>query len=277
MRHPEGASRRHDSLDTRSGAGFAYERIASSRRWQGYALRGLFLTALLLALVVAWDKSGRGAGMSPIRYYRQVAEGVFIGVIGTQLALVLLVAPAATAGAICLDRARGTKAHVLLTDLSDAEIVLGRLAARLLPVLGLLACTLPLMELLALLGGVDPAALLWAFGVTASLARLGCSLAMFLSLWMGKIHEALLATYAILGCWLLALPVCEQIAIYTGWPWINPSLKINPFYMALAPYWLPGNVTLGDTLIFAGATGSISVLLIAVTVFKLRRSALATG
>ena len=55
---------------------------------------------------------------------------------GVELTLVMLAAPAATAGAICVDRARGTLAHMLATDLSDPEIVLGKLAARLLPVLG---------------------------------------------------------------------------------------------------------------------------------------------
>ena len=44
----------------------------------------------------------------------------------------MLAAPAATAGAICVDRARGTLTHMLATDLSDPEIVLGKLAARLL-------------------------------------------------------------------------------------------------------------------------------------------------
>ena len=34
----------------------------------------------------------------------------------TQLALILLAAPAATAGAICQDKARGTLAHVMVTD-----------------------------------------------------------------------------------------------------------------------------------------------------------------
>ena len=96
----------------------------------------------------------------PIRAMAQIGESFYLGVAGTQLALVMLAAPAATAGAICLDRARGTLTHLLMTDLSNVEIVLGKLAARLVPVLCLLACTLPMMELLTLVGGVDPQ-LLW--------------------------------------------------------------------------------------------------------------------
>ena len=60
----------------------------------------------------------------------EVGERLFVAVVGTQLTLVLLAAPAATAGAICLDRSRGTLTHLLVTDLSDREIVLGKLAAQ---------------------------------------------------------------------------------------------------------------------------------------------------
>ena len=50
----------------------------------------------------------------------------------------------------------GDLAHMLATDLSDAEIVLGKLAARLLPVLGLVGCTWPVLAITSLLGGIDP-------------------------------------------------------------------------------------------------------------------------
>ena len=53
------------------------------------------------------------------RDYAKLGQAYFIAMIGVELALVMLAAPAATAGAICLDRARGTLAHMLMTDLSD--------------------------------------------------------------------------------------------------------------------------------------------------------------
>ena len=133
-----------------------------------------------------------------LRGLAKLAEMFFLAVSGTQLALVLLVAPAATAGAICLDRARGTLSHMLMTDLTNAEIVLGKLAGRLVPVLVLLGCVLPLMEILTLLGGVDPNALLGGFAVSLGVAVFGCTLAMAFSLWVRKTHEALLGTYAVL-------------------------------------------------------------------------------
>jgi len=63
------------------------------------------------------------------------------------LGLVSLAAPAATAGAICLDKERGNLALLFATDVTDAEIVLGKLAARLMPMLGLIACSAPVLAM----------------------------------------------------------------------------------------------------------------------------------
>lgn len=48
---------------------------------------------------------------------------------------------------------------MLMTDLSDPEIVLGKLAARLPPLMSLIACALPVLSLSTLLDGMDPVAL----------------------------------------------------------------------------------------------------------------------
>ena len=172
--------------------------------------------------------------------------------IGTQLTLVLLAAPAATAGAICLDRARGTLAHMLMTDLSVAEIVLGKLAARLVPVLTMLACTLPVLALVALLGGVDSASLLAGGTVMLGVSVLGCALALAFSLLVAKTHEALLCTYAILLLWLLAGPMAGMLGSTLGWRWLVIPRRSEPFFLALAPYWWPGTVGVGDYLYFLG-------------------------
>jgi ABC-type transport system involved in multi-copper enzyme maturation permease subunit len=252
------------------GPVFVYEWITSSRRWQFYAQRSLFVLVLLLALVSIWLNTNRTFYASTIRYLAVLGEGFFLAVIGTQLTLVLLAAPAATAGAICLDRARGTLTHMLMTDLSVAEIVLGKLASRLVPVLTMLACTLPVLEILTLLGGVDPTALLYGFAVTFGVAVLGCSLAMALSLWVGKTHEALLCTYAIWLLWLLAGPMTGMLASTIGWTWFTVPRSSEPYFLALAPYWWPGSVGWSDYLQFLGVTCSIAAVLVGVTMLRLR-------
>ncbi len=71
----------------------------------------------------------------------------FNALVGTQLTLVPLAAPALTAGSICPDRKRkGTLTHLLVTDLSAAEIVLGKLAVRLIPVFSMVLCAFPVLD-----------------------------------------------------------------------------------------------------------------------------------
>jgi len=260
------------SVGRRLGLGpvFAYEWITSSRRWQGYALRSSFVLLLLVALLVIWKTTIPRPGESELHFMAWLGEWFFLAVIGTQLTLVLLAAPAATAGAICLDRARGTLTHMLMTDLSDAEIVLGKLAARLVPVLGLVAFTLPMMALLTLLGGVDPDALLGAFIVTLGVAVLGCSLAFVFSLWVGKTHEALLGTYAVWGLWLLGRPMLTQLGRFVGWSVPLPTRTADPFLLAFAPYWSPASVSWSDYLWFLGVTSAISAMLTALGILRLR-------
>ena len=113
----------------------------------------------LIGMMVVWQNSNRlarpGQTVS-IQTLATYGENLYEAIVSIELTLVLLAAPAATAGAICLDKARGTLDHMLATDLSNAEIVLGKIGVRLVPVLGLIACVLPLTALTSLLGGIDP-------------------------------------------------------------------------------------------------------------------------
>ena len=191
--------------------------------------------------------------------------------IGVELALVMLAAPAATAGAICLDRARGTLAHMLMTDLSDAEIVLGKLAARLLPVFGLVACTWPVMAISSLLGGIDPIALTLAFAIIVAVAVLGCTMALALSVWARKSHEVILATYTVFILGLLLWPIWYFLSM-AGWVGPPPTwaLLANPFYVAFAPYADPGKLDFWDYLVFFGVALGASALLTVLAVWRTR-------
>ena len=214
-----------------------------------------------------WFNTGMGVQPS-IRVLASLGQSFYIAVAGTQLVLVMLAAPAATAAAIRLDRARGTLAHMLMTDLSNVEIVLGKLAARLVPVLTLVGCTLPMMEVLTLIGGIDPAALWGAFIVSVGVAVLGCSLALIFSLWVGKTHEALLATYAVWCLWLLAGPMIGLVSSTIGWSLPSPVRAADPFFLVLAPYLWPGQLTWSHYLWFITVAAAISVFLVALSILR---------
>jgi ABC-type transport system involved in multi-copper enzyme maturation permease subunit len=262
----------HARRGLRLGLGpvFAYEWIISSRRWQAYALRSLFVLMLLAALVVIWSSSVSPRGPVSFRQLAELGETFYLGVIGTQLTLVLLAAPAATAGAICLDRASGAMTHLLVTDLSDSEIVLGKLAARLVPVLGLVACAAPLMAIMTLLGGVDPTALFASLVITVGVAVLGCAIALAFSLRARRTHEALLGTYAVWGIWLVGRPFAHLVNTTYGWSLAVPPLIADPFYLAFSPYWYPSSFSIESVVGFLGVTLAISTALVVFSIWRLR-------
>ena len=178
------------------GPVFWAEWLAVSRGWQWYAARCVLLSVLLGGMTLVWWV--RTANKRTQSVHDQAELGrLFCGAMtATELAMVLLAAPAATAGAICLDRARGTLTHMLVTDLSAVEIVFGKLAARMVPVLALLFCLLPILAIGRLIGGIDASEVGGAMLVTLGVAFSGCAGALALSTWGSKTHEVLLTTYA---------------------------------------------------------------------------------
>jgi ABC-type transport system involved in multi-copper enzyme maturation permease subunit len=253
------------------GPVFVYECLAGSRRWQNYAARSIAAALLLAAMATIATSRPQVTVAQGWREYAALGESYFYAIIGVELALVMLAAPAATAGAICVDRARGTLAHVLATDLSDPEIVLGKLAARLLPVLGLMACSWPVLAICSLLGGIDPTALTLAFAIMLAVALLGCALALALSVWARKAHEGVLVVYTV---WMLALLLWPLWYALSRGAYVRPpdhwSLVADPFYLAFAPYSAPNQVGFEDYLGFFAVTLTASAALVVLAVWRMR-------
>jgi ABC-type Na+ efflux pump permease subunit len=267
------------------GPVFAYESLLNARRWQVYAGRSLFVLVMLIGMMVVWLIRDQAAappfgpapppGRSALPTYKQMAklgEWFFYAVAGTQLSLVMLLAPAAAASSVCMDRARGTLVHMLVTDLSDREIVLGKLGSRLAPVFGLIACAVPVACLTALLGGVEFEAIVECFVVSVCLAVLGCALALTISVWAPKAHEVLMAVYMIFGFWLMSLPIWEGMA--SGGKIPGPPIwfvKTNPYVLVLAPYAKPGFVDIADFAVFGGIAFGPAAALLLLSIARIRK------
>ena len=188
------------------GPVFAYEWLTTTRRWQLYALRACFVGLVLMGMIVAWTtdptRSRPGSYVSDSNARKLRSKTLLHDRHRSSSAWCSWQRLPPRPGRSASTRHRGTLDHVLATDLSNAEIVLGKLGVRLIPVLGLIACLLPLSALTSLLGGIDPLALFGSFVTSVACAFLGCSLAMALSVWGRKTHEVLMVTYLILIVWL---------------------------------------------------------------------------
>src|SRR5262245_12489573 len=231
------------------GPVFAFELLAASRRWQTYAARSAFVAGQLAALGMVWSAQF-GRGPLSIREQAVVGQRFYLLLAATQLALALLTAPAVTAGAFYFDRARGTLAQVLATDLTAAEIVLGKLAARLVPVAGLVLSGVPFLALGALLGGIDPASVFGLLLVTLGSAVVGGTLALTLSVWGRTLTEVVLATYAIWLLLILLPPTWWVLWVARAVPWPLPDwvAATSPVLLIFTPGLTPGAASPGEPL-----------------------------
>jgi hypothetical protein len=229
------------------------------RRWQVYAARSAFVGLILLGMTLIWQldrRFGNSQEFLSLADLAYVGERLYEVIVGIQLTLVFLIAPAATAGAVCLDKARGSLLQVMATDRTSAEIVLGKLAVRLAPVVGMVVCVLPVMAVAGLLGGIVPQAMFGSLLVSLGVAVLGCTLSLAFSVWGRKTHEVLLATYLVLIVWLL-LPLVGWLldstiwVLFPGfgglWSWKD---SYHPYSLVYAPYTAPGTVELADFVWF---------------------------
>ncbi len=135
---------------------FWRELVTASRREAVHSQRGYFaglLLAVVLGTFAAWYYWGDGDVTNVVM--EQVAQRAFLLVIGVHAAAIMgpIVLRATTA--IAGEKDRRTLEFVLITRLTSAEIILEKLAARLVLFVTTIAAGLPVMLLLHLLGGVN--------------------------------------------------------------------------------------------------------------------------
>jgi ABC-type transport system involved in multi-copper enzyme maturation permease subunit len=250
-----------------------------SRQWSFYVARSVLVGGLLVGLGAMWWREVSRLDVSQPRGMARAGEWYFGVIVLAQLSMVLLAAPAATAGAFGGEMARGHVCLMLVTGLTPLEIVLGTLAARLLPVLGAVACVVPVLALSSHLGGIEPQALIGLEVVTAGGAVLGCTLALAVSIGARRVHEVLVATYVLLAGWVLGYPILVTIRqtsagglIPGGWMhWLR---DVNPYWLALGPVVRPGAVRPGQAWALLGGAVVLSMALAGLAACRLRAAAL---
>jgi ABC-type Na+ efflux pump permease subunit len=136
-----------------------------------------------------------------------------------QLLLTLFFAALSAASAVAQEKDRRTFVLLLLTDMRDYEIVVGKMLGALLPILIQLLVVAPVLSLLLLLGGIDPEQVFQAVLVLLASAVAAGSLGGLVALWREKTYQALA-----LSVLFLVLYICLTQAIAT----VGPAVAAGP-------------------------------------------------
>jgi ABC-type transport system involved in multi-copper enzyme maturation permease subunit len=187
------------------GPVFFYELVRTTRTGRYAQLRCLYAGILLAGMSLLYASWFGLASLQPQQFFRppqtpfddlpQFAGSFFRTFFLIQYLAVLLATPVFTAGAIAEDRERGTLDLLFTTHLSDGEIVLGKLAARLAHLTLLLVAGLPILGLAQFLGGIDPNWVLGGFAATlATMLSMG-SLGLVASIRSPRTIDALTKCY----------------------------------------------------------------------------------
>jgi ABC-type transport system involved in multi-copper enzyme maturation permease subunit len=229
------------------GPVFFYDLLRTGRRVRYFLVRGAYASVLYLLLCwvyYAWVVDTPGGDLPASRLAR-FAETFFYTFMGAQFLTVAALTPAYVAGAVSEEKERGTLEFLLATDLDSREIVLGKLAARVINLTFLLLTGLPLLAALQFLGGVAPNLVLAGFAATGLTLASLAGLSILHSVLARKPRDALALTYLTAAAYLVVsglgsllawfpavggFPSGSRVTVSTIVDWLNSGNLIALLY-----------------------------------------------
>ena len=262
------------------GPVFHREVTTLPRRTRLYGMRAAYVGILLVLLATAWQVL---AGTQLIRNTGDLARFaamVFQILAPLQLGVMVFFAALSAASGVAVEKDRQTLLLLLLTNLTNSELVLGKLLASILSVLSMTLAAMPLFMLLAMLGGVSFGQIGEVFAVTFSTVVLAGSLGSTVALWREKTFQSLAMTVLALVSWVaiweavhrgafgatLAGVGCETLAAGFS-PWQAILAATRPYTdtdVALGWIGTPINLFLLSSLSLAALANALAIALVRV-------------
>jgi ABC-type transport system involved in multi-copper enzyme maturation permease subunit len=230
--------------------------MTAPRSARYYLGRALFTCFLFIVFWTAWQSL---IGWREVKEFGLLARfgGVIYRMFAVlQLTLILFFAPIFTAASIAHEKDRRTFVLLLMTDLSDLEIVLGKLLAGLMNILAALAAGTGMLAICMLLGGISFAQVLNLFIVTASSGVAGGAMGLLIALWRDRTFQSISLTiltvvFSVAGveAFALAFPTITALGL--------PLVEVLNPYRAILAVLSPRSSDLGNLM---GATSLTYIL-----------------
>ena len=256
-----------------AGPIIAREVLTAPRPLRFYVSRASFAGFLFILMWTAWQVLVGWQDVTEIGILARFGGILFQVFVLLQLTLMLFFAPLAAATAVAHEKDRRTFVLLLMTDLSDLEIILGKLLASLLQILTLLLSATPVYYLCLLLGGVSPLQVMEVLGVTAAAGLAGGCVGLVVALARDRTFQSLALTVL-----AVALGIGGIEAVLAVIPSVAPfgiplDASVNPYRAILAVLY-PDSRTLGHlrsaSLLFIAIASAFSIAMLTFGVAKLR-------
>jgi ABC-type transport system involved in multi-copper enzyme maturation permease subunit len=195
----------------RVGAVLERELRIAPRSRAMYIARAVYAGMLLLIVATCWLVVTGTQSIETAGETGRFAATLLRILAPLQLVLASLAAAAVSAVSVTSEKDRRTLELLLVSSLTDAEIVLGKLAASLLQVLLLLLSAIPVFALVSLFGGVTSMQLARLFAVTAAAAIASASLANAIAFWKETTFQTVAVTLFGLSLWTAAGEVVASV------------------------------------------------------------------
>lgn len=223
------------------GPVFQREILTTPRRARHYLYRSVYVAALLTLLGTAWLVL---AGTQPIRNVGDLSRfggTVFQFLAPLQLAVVSFLAALGAAAAVSQEKDRRTILLLLLTRMSNFELVVGKLAASLLNVMTMLLAAFPVFLLITVFGGVSIRQVIIAYAITGSSVLAAASVGCTVAFWRDKTFQALAITVLSIVLWIA---FWEAVATWADgadsqWAWASSVAAAHSPVRAIASVVIP--------------------------------------
>jgi len=210
------------ALQLMFGPVFSYEMTRFSRRKSTFITRLVYiilLQSLLFLRYFAWLAESTyfrdtQAGTIDSQQLTAFATDFFVIFAIVQYIVMILLTPIYVAGAVADEKQRRTLEFLLATDLSGAEIVLGKMAARVLNLLVFIIAGLPVIAFLQLFGGIDPELLLISTALCLITVVSISALGTFCSVMLKRPRDAIIICYMLVLLYLAISLVTTTYMIY---------------------------------------------------------------
>jgi ABC-type transport system involved in multi-copper enzyme maturation permease subunit len=211
---------------------FTREAAVAPRRASFFAARSVFVAALFALTLTAWQILVGSQSLESVGDLAWFGAAAFQILAPLQLAVAMPFSALLVASAVAVEKDRKTLDLLLLTSLSNSELVLGKLFAGMLSVVVVTVATLPLLLIIALLGGVSTLQIVRVEAVTLASALVAGSLGSMIALWREKTFQALAMTALILVLWLLAWEIAAAVGGHSNWP----GMPAKYWAIAMSPW-----------------------------------------